>query len=1034
MLSDFPNKKELLTAASSGHLVLFLGAGVNVGCEMGIPQRQAPLGQQLANDLSSHFFSDEHYGGESLRTVCMKIQNIEGKKKLREALIQRLNPVQPAQSLLHITQIEWKSIYTVNIDYGLETAYSKSNRRVQDIVPIVLPSDLSVSDPETQVSYYKLHGCILKQESNLIFSHRDYTQSREKNLRLFAHLSVSLCESPLLFIGFGFEDFDFNDIWQSVKDYGGGAAKLQSSFLINPKATPSYIKSMESEGVTVIASDAATFLHWLKSNLVTKPLSVEDKVIDRGAQVAGWVKEKFAVSLPAPLADAIRKYCDIVSELPSPLRFPDKSRFLLGARPYWDDIQNGIPIRREVESDLIEDIILWAQTGKPRISLLLGAAGYGKTTLMMQAAYHISRNSGLLVLWLKSNVNFDPVPVAEFVSSINHPIIIFIDDASLHMSAIKRLYVDAVQNKLKLYIFIAARPSDWNCSRGAGSISIQSPWRLCRLTESEALDLAKLLKRSGVLEEKNKYVEVEEVCNSLLEAGEKHIIAGLKMVIAGDETQYHEIIAEEFYRIPSLEARRIYLAVAVAHSLGLPMPACLATRLVDIQLIAYHQRFGELLEEIVLDEVDLIEKELLFYTQHRVIADSLLDSVIDPASTVELLCDIAKNIDPHSYGEYSILRKIYDEYYLAKKLKEKGRVRSLYEYFMLEFPSDPYIRQHAAIFESKEGNFIRARELADEAIELGDKHPHFLNTKGTIWLREAVMEQDPGRAEYSLKKGIQLIRERIAKDSDKEIHYHSLIDKLLDWAIKKDFLSEEQRLRILEEAQEDLDNALRLYPTSSELNTLLGRLNITIEKIPEAEDKLRRSIFLDAGNVRARLMLIGMLIKNKSYEESLRIIEEGLVYASESAGLHKARIFCLCALGVEWVKIKNAYKSYLKISISDYRYRFNYIKELIQNSDYIEAAREVKKMREASLPYSIKVSLKADLYSADKSPLVMVGRYKPQRIGKGFIEIEGFPKGLDAYIDLHVLSSGVFPGSEKIVRVVLGLNGLGLYVLKVLGN
>jgi hypothetical protein len=94
---------------------------------------------------------------------------------------------------------------------------------------------------------------------------------------------------------------------------------------------------------------------------------------------------------------------------------------------------------------------------------------------------------------------------------------------------------------------------------------------------------------------------------------------------------------------------------------------------------------------------------------------------------------------------------------------------------MTEFPSDPYIKQHAAIFESQEKNFETARDLADEAIHLSDRHPHFLNTKGTIWLREAISEPKPDRAEYALKKGAALIRKRISKDTDKEIHYHSLI-------------------------------------------------------------------------------------------------------------------------------------------------------------------------------------------------------------------------------------------------------------------
>jgi tetratricopeptide (TPR) repeat protein len=1031
MLADFPKKRELLNAASDGRLVLFLGAGVNVGCEMGNPPMPAPLGQQLAEGLSLQFFPDEQYRGESLRAVCTKIQNIEGKQKLREALIQRLSPAKPSQALLHIPQMEWESIYSVNIDDVLETAYSTARQRVQNLIPIVLYSDVSVSDAETEVPYYKLHGCIAKPESNLVFSHRDYTQAREKNLWLFAHLSVTLCESPLLFVGFGFEDSDFQDLWQSVKDYGGATARLQASYLVKPNASPSFTKSMEVEGVTVIDTDAATFFPWLKANLIKRPISVTDKVIERGSAVTGWATQKFGVSLPPELADAVRTYCNIVSELPPPVRMPERSRFLLGANPYWDDIQNGVPIKREIEEELIEDINSWIKTKKSRINVLLGAAGYGKTTVLMQTAYDQSKNHELVVLWVRPNTSFDPTPIADLCAYIKHPTVLFVDDASRHMSSIKRLYLDAVQNKLNLYILAASRPNEWNSARGPGSISIQSPLRLPRLTENEALALAQVIKRSGLLEDKATNLQVEEICKSLLEIGEKHIIAGLRTVMAGNETKYHEIIADEYFRIPQDTARRIYLTVAVAHSLGLPMPASLATRLADFPLTEYHSKVALFLDEVVLEDLDRHRRDLLFYTQHRVIAESLLESVIDPASTVQLLFDITKYINPHSDDEYAILRKIYDEDYLERALKESGRIRSLYEYFMQEFPSDPYIKQHAAIFESKERNFVRARELADEAIEHGGRHPHFLNTKGTIWLREAVAEPEADRAEYALKKGISLIRERISKDSDKEIHYHSLIDKLLDWAIKKDHLSEEQRLRVLEEAQEDLDNALRLYPTSSDLSTLSGRLNIALERIPEAEEKLKRSLFLDAGNVRARLLLTGMLMKRGNCSEALKHIDEGLAYASDSAGLHRMRVHCLHELGSSWSIIKAAYKDYLRISTTDYMCRLKLIKFMIERGEYIEASKEVQKMRDSALPFSAKVNLTIRLQSTDGKPLTVTGKYKPYRLGKGFIEINGFPQNLNAHMDLRVIRSGRAPHSDQNLKVEIAVNGLGIFVTRI---
>ncbi len=1029
---DFPNSSDLFEAASSGDLVLFLGAGINIGCEMGDPPKAAPLGNQLAEDLSSYFFPKEEYSGDSLRSISTKVQNIEGNEKLRKFLLQRLHPVILSGALKHIPLIRWNSIYTVNIDYGVETAYSDCKDKVQNLISVVLPDDPTISDPELEVAYFKLHGCLMKPESSIIFSHRDYTQAREKNLRLFANLTVTLCESCLLFVGFGFEDSDFHDLWQSVKDYGGAISRRKPTFLVKPNSSPSFVKSMEVEGVTVIDSDSKTFIPWLKANLDRKPLSINDRVIERSSSVTIWAKEKFSVLLPPSLADSIKKYCQIVSELDPPVRLPENSSFLLGTYPYWDDIQNNIPIKREIEDEIIEDIYDWLLSKKPRISLLLGAAGYGKSTLAMQTAFDISKNNELIVLWVRQNINFDPTPVSEFCKLIGKPIIIFFDNGPQFMSSIRRLYTDAVSNKFQCYIFIASRPSEWHSARGTNSLPIPSIFKLPRLSEKESLFLAHVLKRSGLLGENIDDLSVEELSDHLINVGEKHIIAGLRTAMAGRETKFHEIIADEFFKINNEIARKIYLSVAISHSLGLQMPATLVTRLVNLPLIDYHSSTDKYLDDIVIENLDSITGDLMLSTQHRVIAESLLESVIDPASIVDLLFQIAKGVNPHSFNEYEILKRIYHEDYLRDVLKEDSRIRSTYAYFMQEFPSDAYIKQHAAIFESQEGNFEQARRLADDAIDLSGNHPHFLNTKGTIWLREAIAEKKSDRAEYALKQGVSLIRTRISQDSDKEIHYHSLIDKLLEWAIKKPHLSEEQRLRVLEEAQEDLDNALRLYPMSSDLITLLGRLNIGLDKIPEAEEKLKRSIFLDGGNIRAILLLTNLLIKKQKYADALEYLENGITYAPRSSGLHRLRLKCLIKLPGKWQDIKNAYKDYLRVSPTDYLRRLRFAKALIEHTNFSEAAKEIKKIYEAPISFGDKLNLKVDLSDNSNYPLIVTGIYKAYRLGKGFVEIDGYPRSLNAHLDSKIITSGKFPQSGQHIKVEIGLNGLGIYVKNII--
>ncbi|MBU1344167.1 MAG: SIR2 family protein [Proteobacteria bacterium] len=1026
----FKNSDKLLEDASKGELVLFLGAGINVGCKMGDPPLDAPLGNTLPADISNHFFPEEPYTGESLRSVSGKIQKIKTDKKLREYLAKRLHPVELSNALSLVPLIKWKSIYTVNIDYGIETAYAKISDKVQNIHPIILPNDPVAADIDMELPYYKLHGCLMNNESNVIFSHRDYTKAREKNLRLFAHLTVTLCESSLLFIGFGFEDSDFFDLWESVKDYGGSSSKFRTHYLVKPSPLPSYIESMEIDGVTVIDSKSEDFLPWLKANLHKTPVSIANKIVERSASITRWAQEQYSVSLPPNIADSLKKTCQIVSELKSPVRLPENSNYLKGAQPFWDDIQNGLLIKREIQEDLIEDIHDWERSKKPKISLLLGAAGFGKTSVLMQTAYDISKENGPIVLWARQNTEFNPIAVAEFCAFLKQPAILFIDDGPKYMAAIRKLHFDAVSHKIQLYIIVGARPSEWNSARGTSSLSILSTFRLQRLSENEIRNLSITLKKSGLLKEKNENLTIDEIQEHFVNVGENHIIAGLRTVLFGNDTKFNEIIADEYYRIQNEIARKIYLSVALSHSLGIFMPAALASRLTELPIIDYHTKIELYLEDIVLEDSDKISGDLLFFTQHRVIAESLLESVADPESIIQLLQRISKAVNPHSFNEYKLLTRIYDEDYLGTTLKETGRIRSFYKYLMEEFPADPYIKQHAAIFESKDKQFDTARNLADEAIKLGDRHPHFLNTKGTIWLREAIDESKPDRAEYALKQGVSLIRERISKDADKEIHYHSLIDKLLDWAIRKPHLSEEQRLRALEEAQADLDDALRLYPMSSELSTLMGRLNIGIERIPEAEDRLKRSIYLDAGNIRAILLLASLLIKKGEDDIALTYLNDGMSYAPKSSGLLRLKLKCLIRLNKSWDEQKRVYLEYLRLTQDDYSKRIVFIKGLIEHGDYTTAARQIKTIKDSTISFHNKLNLRADLNSEDGSPMIVSGTYTSYRLGKGFIAIQGFPRNLDAHLQLSTISNRSYPRDGEILKIEIAVNGLGIHVKK----
>lgn len=92
----------------------------------------------------------------------------------------------------------WKYIYTLNIDDGIERA----NRNITKVLPY---KELDKKAQDINL-LYKLHGCaneetIYKEESSLIFSEKQYIRSLTKNDHILTALKNDILESNLIYLG-----------------------------------------------------------------------------------------------------------------------------------------------------------------------------------------------------------------------------------------------------------------------------------------------------------------------------------------------------------------------------------------------------------------------------------------------------------------------------------------------------------------------------------------------------------------------------------------------------------------------------------------------------------------------------------------------------------------------------------------------------------------------------------------------------------------------------------------------------------------
>jgi len=1028
---DFEYKDQLLKAAYAGDLVLFLGAGVVAGSKVGKDQRQAFLGSQLAQALAGLFFPDEPYRNESLKRICTEVENIEGKSKLVRGLSDLLLPVTPSDALKIIPTIQWKSIYTVNVDNSLEQSYDAVEEQVQGLVPVIQPHDRIAENLFFEVSYFKLHGCLSVDPDNVIFSQKDYTESREKYLKLFAALKSSLCDKPFLFIGFGFEDDDFEEVWQNIKKYTALERRSPPTFVVLPNPTERFIKSMKIEGITVVNSLGEDFLPWLKVSMPGKHHPVKEKIVEGTKATRRLIEMEYSTAVPPEIISKVQEFSDIVSHIPSPTKTLSQSQFLLGRSPDWDDIKLGLPIRRDLEEDVLVDIDNWLGAKGVKASLVLGPAGYGKTTLLMNLANTFA--SSTLTIWIKDPAKFEAVLLLDILKTLNRPAIVFIDECYRCISALRKFITDSRDNKVDVFILAASRPSDWNNAKQTSSLEKLNTIDLKKLTEREAIDLAETMKRSGKLNEDFASKSTMELANHYMEEGERHIIAGLMTSAFGFGAKFDEIIADEYFKIQSDSAKETYILTSIVHSLGQSLPFSLYIRALGIDFSSY-QGISPEIEGTVVEEQD-VKGELYLKSQHRVIAETLVTKVLGPSHANTMLLRLARNVNQHSREENNILKEIYNEDFLETILAEPGYIRAFFEQISEEFPSDIFILQHWAIYESKHDNHEPAKLLIEKAIsklESDSKfYYHFLNCKGIIWLREALSEKDSAKAEYLFKKGSDFIREQIKLDPDKEIHYISLIDKLLAFS-KRSNLNQEDKLHLYEEIENDLEKALDRYPNSSEILTLSGRLASDLSNFPGAKESLQKSLNINKGNIKARILLARLFFRDDEYKEALVLIEDGLIYSPASSTLRKMKINCYSALNKTWGENKGALKDYLKLVPADIEKRMILVKGLIENGEISELQKELTALKKIDLPFNIKRSIETEVTQNGKV-FVACGEYQSTRFGKGFVHLDGFPVGINAFINIFQANPKNKISNGCRLKFIVGLNGFGLFVKQLLG-
>lgn len=443
--------QQLAEAVLSGKAALFLGAGAIASSTLSNGEK-SPLGNKLAEKTYLHFYPEEKYENESLQMVSSMVNSQFGSVKLHKFFAELFDGIEPSDGLKILSKFKWGSIYTTNIDRALEVAYFREFERAQTIVPVIAPKDKGAEDINTQVTLYKLHGCISDKNSGLVFSLEEYASSKEAHLKLFNKLSIDLMDRPVIFIGYSMTDSNFQEIWSTISKYCKVSTIPNRYFFVGPNIKNSLRQFLESKHFECFDFKIDDFARHLL-NLTPGRRKSLDQYYEESILPLELFSKAEGLSLDKKYNLSTNYYFPS-RELKKP--YQQNINFYKGSYPNWSDIKHELDAPRDLLPELVNDFETWYKNPKFDYWIITGRAGDGKSTLLKRFAAEVSGKLGDRVLFAKSRATLNPNDIEALHMITKEPLVVFVDNATDRISKVNELIDFFRASKSKILLVGAA--------------------------------------------------------------------------------------------------------------------------------------------------------------------------------------------------------------------------------------------------------------------------------------------------------------------------------------------------------------------------------------------------------------------------------------------------------------------------------------------------------------------------------------------------------------------------------------------------
>ena len=849
-MTDLP--ASLTNAIRDQRAVLFLGAGAN-------HQATHPAGKTIpqGNDLRDMIcdkFLDGKLKDKPLIAVSAMASNEAGLTSVHSFLHDIFKPFGPAPHHLLIPTFRWRAIITTNFDLLVERAYDQTRNSLQHLVKSVKDGDnfdVRLHRETHPVGYYKLHGCIdhcHDPQIPIILGNEQYASYEVNRTRFYARFRDLGFECPLVFAGYSISDPHIQHILFDLTDPSIGRP---SYFLVSPGITDVESRYWTANRVIPIDSTFQEFLAKLDDDIpvATRAIPVTlgggDLSIRKHYRTAG-------ASEPPSLASYLSNdVTHVHSALVAPRQ--DPKEFYRGYDDGWGCILQNLDARRTFADSVLVDAILLSEEDRQPAELfvLKGPGGNGKTVSLKRIAWETGVTFDQLAIYVDSPAGVQIESLEEINRLTAKRIFLFVDRLALIRDQLRELLYAARARAIAVTVIGTERYNEWNIYCEQLEPFVRQEFAVRYLSEKEIAELLELLERHGSLGLLHDQTPKERI-EAFAKTAERQLLVALHEATLG--VPFEEIVVDEYRRIEPASARGLYLDICALHQFGAPIRAGLISRASGVGFERFEREFLAPLDNVVHVTRDRHSLDVYYSCRHQHVAEMVFNRVLpSPGDKFDHLVGIlgAINID-YSSDRETFLRLIRGRR-IAEMLPSPELGRLFYDHAQDAVPNDAFVLHQRAVFEIQHrgGSLVLADEAAKQAYDLNSKSHSIQHTQAEISRRLANETDDPlqkralrRRSRAKLGGGTPRVSEydlytraRLAVDEVGEVV--ESLDASVEDVTPVGFLD------AVKEAEVTLQNALQLFPESSEILATEATFRDQLNQTNRAHEALERAFNLN---------------------------------------------------------------------------------------------------------------------------------------------------------------------------------------------